>query len=44
MGHDINFKTFHTLQTLNKMHNEQILDTVSEDDENLWFLNLENGP
>ena len=40
MGYDINFKTFRNLQMLNKMCNKQVLDTMSEDDENLWFLSL----
>ena len=40
MGHDINFKTFRTLQALNKMCNKQVLDTMSEDNKNMWFLNL----
>ena len=40
MGYNINFKTFRALQTLNKMCNEQISDSVSEDDKNVWFLNL----
>ena len=40
MGHDINFKTFCALQTLKKMLNKQISDIMSEDDENVWFLNL----
>ena len=40
MEHDIDFKTFHTLQVLNKMYNEQILDMMSKDDKNMWFLNL----
>ena len=25
---------------MSKMYNEQVLDTMSEDDENTWFLNL----
>ena len=40
MGYDVDFKTFCTLQALNKMYNEQILDTMSKDDKNMWFLNL----
>ena len=40
MGYNVDFKTFHALQTLNKMYNKQILDTISKDDENMWFLNL----
>ena len=40
MGYKIDFKTFRTLQTLDKMCNKQILDTMSKDDENVWFLNL----
>ena len=40
MGHDVNFKTFRALQTLKKMLNKQISDVMSEDDENMWFLNL----
>ena len=40
MGYDINFKTFCALQTINKMYNKQILDSMSEYDENMWFLNL----
>ena len=40
IGHNIHFKTFRTSQTVNKMCNEQILDTVSEDDKNMWFFNL----
>ena len=42
MGYDIDFKTFCALQAVNKMHNKQILDTISKDDKNMWFLNLEN--
>ena len=41
MGHDIDFKTFHTLQALSKMCNEQVLDVMSGDDKNMCFLNLE---
>ena len=40
MEYDIDFKTFRTLQTINKMCNEQILDSMSKEDENMWFLNL----
>ena len=40
MGHNIDFKTFHILQTLNKMCDEQVLDTMSKEDKNTWFLNL----
>ena len=40
MGYNINFKSFRTLQTLNKMYNEQILDAMSEDNKNMWFLRL----
>ena len=40
IGYDIDFKTFRTLQALNKMYNEQILDTMSKEDKNMWFLNL----
>ena len=40
MGYDFNFKTFQTLQAVNKMCKEQILDTMSKDDKNVWFLNL----
>ena len=40
MGHDIDFKMFRTLQALNKMCNKQVSDTMSEDNKNMWFLNL----
>ena len=40
MGYDVNFKTFQSLQALNKMCNEQVSDSMSEDDENVWFLGL----
>ena len=40
MGYDIDFKTFRTLQDINKMYNKQILDVMSKDDENVWFLNF----
>ena len=43
MGCDINFKTFHALQTMNKMYNEEITDATSESDETLWFLGLEKS-
>ena len=40
MGYDIDFKTFCTLQTINKMYNEQISDSMSQEDKNMWFLDL----
>ena len=40
MGHDIDFKTFWSLQGLNKMHNEQVLDVMSESNKNMRFLGL----
>ena len=40
MGYDIDFKTFYTLQTINKMYNKQISDSMSKDDKNMWFLDL----
>ena len=40
MGYDINFKTFRTLQTINKIYNKQISDAMSKDDKNMWFLSL----
>ena len=40
MGYGIDFKTFHTLQTINKMYNKQISDSMSKDDKNMWFLDL----
>ena len=38
MGYNIDFKTFRSLQTINKMYNEQILDSMSKEDENMCFL------
>ena len=40
MAYDIDFKTFRTLQTLNKMCDEQVLDAMSKEDKNTWFLNV----
>ena len=40
MGFNIDFKTFRTLQTLNKMYDEQVLDAMSKEDENTWFLDM----
>ena len=40
MGCNIDFKTFQSLQALHMMCNEQVVDSASEDDENVWFLEL----
>ena len=41
MGYNIDFKTFRTLQTVIKIYNEQILESMSEEeDKNMWFVNL----
>ena len=41
MGHLIDFKTFRSLQTMNKMYNEVVTDGTDETTESLWFLGLE---
>ena len=40
MGCNIDFKMFQSLQALNKMCNKQVLDSMSKDNENMWFLGL----
>ena len=40
MDCNVNFEMFWSPQALNKMCNEQVSDSMSEDDENVWFLGL----
>ena len=40
MGYNVDFKTFQSLQAQNKMCDKQVLDSMSEDDENVLFLDL----
>ena len=40
MGNHIEFKTFQSPRALNSMCDEQVSDSMSNDNENMWFLGL----